>query len=511
MRAVCVHEALAVNVRRSQYLGARALAAAAGGSPARRKLAVDNLNPKVVAAEYAVRGKVVVTALELGKKLDLPDRGGLPFKRLITCSIGNPQALGQKPITFTRQVLSLVNNYSPTAAARLPPDVVKRAEWVRSACPPGIGAYSESKGVPAFRQAVANFIESRDGYPTNPDHIFLTDGASPSVQTVLRALIRDERDGIMLPIPQYPLYSASIALNGGTVVPYYLQEELNWAMPVSELRRSIAEARQNGINVRALAVINPGNPVGNVMSLDNIKDVLTFASEEGLVVLADEVYQENIWDDDLEFHSFKKVMMDMGAPANQIELFSFHSASKGFTGECGMRGGYMECVNIGEDVIDELYKLLSINLCSNVQGQVAMALITNPPKPGDPSFPLYEREAKEILDSLKRRANHLYIAFNKMEGVTCNLPQGALYTFPRIRLPKKAHEAAEKSGIATDLFYCLEMLKETGVVVVPGSGFGQVPGTLHYRSTILPPEDEIADVVRLTANFHEKFMDEYRE
>jgi aspartate/methionine/tyrosine aminotransferase len=110
----------------------------------------------------------------------------------------------------------------------------------------------------------------------------------------------------------------------------------------------------------------------------------------------------------------------------------------------------------------------------------------DPPKAGSPSFPLYEKEKNAILQSLKRRAKKLVAAYNELEGITCNESDGALYAFPRVRLPNKAVEAAKAAGKAPDLFYTLAMLDATGVVVVPGSGFGQEEGTFHFRSTILP-------------------------
>jgi len=377
--------------------------------------------------------------------------------------------------------------------------------------PGGIGAYSESKGAVFLRETIADFIERRDGHPSDPDNIFMTDGASPAVHMAINTLIRDRNDGILVPIPQYPLYSACIALYGGTLVPYYLDEANDWALNTSEVVRALEEARKKGINVRGIAVINPGNPVGNVMAEDNIKEIVDLCAKEQLVVMADEVYQDNIWDDNRSFHSFKKVMCDMGEAASGLQLASFHSISKGFTGECGMRGGYMEVANFDEEVKEQMYKYQSICLCSNLMGQVAVSLMTNPPKPGDPSYPLYADERDGILRSLKRRSIRLVEAYNKMEGVTCNKSQGALYTFPQVRLPQKAIKAAHAAGKQPDTFYCLQMLDATGVIVVPGSGFGQEPGTWHYRSTILPPEEDIDEVVERSAKFHAEFMDRYRD
>lgn len=284
-----------------------------------------------------------------------------------------------------------------------------------------------------------------------------------------------------------------------------------------ELERSLAAAKASGKKVQAIAIINPGNPTGNCLSHDNVKEVLAFASEHKLVVLADEVYQDNVWTTTKgPFASFKKAACEMGLvdPSNTdtnkgVQLASFHSTSKGFTGECGRRGGYVELCGFDPAVRAELYKLASISLCANVSGQIMMGLMVNPPKAGQPSHPLYTSERDAILQSLKRRAIKLVDAFRKLEGVTCEAPEGALYVFPRVSLPPQAVAAAQRAGKAADALYCMELLEATGIVVVPGSGFGQKDGTFHFRSTILPPEHAIDEVVERIATFHAQFLTKY--
>ncbi|OIC41868.1 hypothetical protein A7L55_18100 [Acinetobacter baumannii] len=235
----------------------------------------------------------------------------------------------------------------------------------------GLGAYSDSRGLPGIRKEVAEFIERRDGYPSDPDLIFLTDGASKGVMQILNTIIRDEKDGILVPVPQYPLYSAAISLFGGTLAPYYLEESANWGLDIGELRKSVLEARYKGITVRAMVIINPGNPTGQCLSRDNIKELIEFCYVENLVLLADEVYQQNIYQDERPFVSAKKVLMDMGLPfSKELQLVSYHTVSKGYWGECGQRGGYFEMTNIPPKTVDEIYKVASISLSPNVPGQV---------------------------------------------------------------------------------------------------------------------------------------------
>lgn len=350
---------------------------------------------------------------------------------------------------------------------------------------------------------MADFITARDGgAPAHASDVFLTDGASPAVQMLIRALLRGPDDAIMIPIPQYPLYSASIALYGGAQQGYFLKEGAGWGLDVGELERALTEARGRGKTVRAIAVINPGNPTGGVLPEGNIRDILAFASKHRLVVLADEVYQENVWSPSSPFISFRRVALDMGLvdpshthASRGVQLASFHSVSKGFTGECGRRGGYMELLGFDEGVRSELYKLASVSLCANVSGQVTMGLQCNPPRPGERSFTRYAEERGAILASLKRRAVKLVGALRSLEGVTCNAPDGALYVFPQVTLPHRAVAAAAAAGKPADTFYCLSLLDATGLVVVPGSGFGQRDGTWHFRSTILPPEGDMDGVI----------------
>jgi alanine transaminase len=154
----------------------------------------------------------------------------------------------------------------------------------------------------------------------------------------------------------------------------------------------------------------------------------------------------------------------------------------------------------------ELYKVASISLCSNLGGQLTVGLMVNPPAPGQPSHAKWAAERQGILDSLKRRAGVLAESFLHMDGVSCAQPEGALYAFPRITLPPRAIQAAAKVGRAPDLHYCIQVLDATGIVVVPGSGFGQEDGTFHFRTTILPPEDEIKTVAQRLASFHNDFI-----
>jgi len=484
------------------------------------RLTEATLNKKVVEAEYAVRGAIVLRGMQHEEALAKGEKR--PFSKMVFCNVGNPQQLQQKPITYFRQLLALMDypEMIDNPPSMFPPDVVARAKKIMARAPGGTGAYSESKGLKVLREDVAAFIEARDGVKADPERIFLTDGASQGVNVSLNCLIRDSNDSIMIPIPQYPLYTATIALLGGHYSPYYLNEENGWSMDIAELERSAAQAKRDGKVLRALAVINPGNPTGQCLSPENMVEVVKFCEREGMVLLADEVYQQNVYgpndtslglyDPSLRashgFTSFRQVVADMGS---DCQLMSFHSVSKGVVGECGRRGGYLELQNICESVQDQILKLFSVGLCSNISGQVMVGAMVNPPKPGEPSYHLFKSEFDDLYESLKRRSQKLSAALNDMPNVSCTHIGGALYAFPTVKLPPKAVADAEAKGMVPDAFFCLELLDATGICVVPGSGFKQKEGTFHFRTTFLPPEAEFDDVISKMGTFTREFMARY--
>jgi alanine transaminase len=475
-------------------------------------LQYDNINPDVKSAEYAVRGAIVIKAGELEAKLSQPNHG-LPFDEMVYCNIGNPQSLQQQPISFNRQVLGLAMNKeileNKTVTKEYPADVVARANSYVQGSGGLVGPYTHSKGLSFVRESVAKFISERDGVPADPENIYLGNGASECVSHMLTLMMRGSKDGVFIPIPQYPLYSASLSLMGANLVPYYLNEDKEWSFDVSELSTQLATAREKGIDVRGMVVINPGNPTGQVLDRANMDEIVSFCHEQKLTLLADEVYQENIYGDK-PFVSFRKVLAEHPTAKNELELVSFHSVSKGFIGECGARGGYMELVNFNEEVADEVYKLSSLSLCSNVGGQLAMDLMVNPPKEGEESYALYKEERDTILASLKRRANKLSTMYNSLPNMSCNPAEGAMYLFPKLELPAKAIAEAEAQGVAPDALYSMELLLNTGIVVVPGSGFEQFPGTFHFRTTFLPPEASLDGMIGRFTEFHNNFINKYQ-
>jgi len=313
----------------------------------------------------------------------------------------------------------------------------------------------------------------------------------------------------MIPIPQYPIYSAIISRLGARQVGYYLDEDSGWAITEQELEeRRIAAVERDGLEIRALTLINPGNPTGQVLSREDLEIICKFCAKHEIVLLADEVYQKNIYNPDKEFVSAKKVAIETEGCHN-LQLISFHSTSKGLIGECGRRGGYMELHNIDNYVHGQLYKLASSGLCSGVDGQMMMSLMVTPPLPGEESYELFAKEENDIFESLKRRAKSLVKGLNDIDGMTCNSSDGAMYAFPKVELPPKAIEEAAKLDQTPDNLYALSLLEETGICVVPASGFGQREGRIGFRTTFLPPEEELNKAITEFKRHHEMFCARY--
>lgn len=523
-----------------------------------------NINPRLLRARYAVRGLLPQRAAAIQAELESGDHS-YPFDKVVYANIGNPQQVGQLPVTFFRQVLALLEwehllepAQRETVRGLFPEDAIERALAYQAAgCK--LGAYTDSKGFPVVRNEVAEFIKARDGHAADPNRIFLTAGASEGISTILGMIVHTEADeyktreqpvGVMIPMPQYPLYSATIALCGGSEVPYFLDEDRDWEMDIDELQRSLDQARAGGADVRVLCVINPGNPTGQCLSKESVDEVVRFCERECLVLLADEVYQANTYQlPERPFHSFRKAVLDMGS---KVELASFHSVSKGMLGECGRRGGYMELINFGQFFLQQLEKRSSMNLCSNTSGQLMVGMLCNPPQEGDASYPLYHEEMSNQYSALKSRATKLAQAFNSAPGMSVSKPAGSMYLYVEVKLGKEAVSAARKAGLPAETLYCIKLLEKTGIVsgnepvrhpgarrrlvpwgpagragclrpmpatvahlparlqcVIPGGGFGKTKdgSRSYFRTTFLPVNAE--EVAAAIVKFQEEWVAEF--
>ncbi|KAL7673040.1 hypothetical protein ACOME3_007911 [Neoechinorhynchus agilis] len=476
-------------------------------------LNVDNMNPLIKKVEYAVRGAIPTRALELQK--ELAKGAKLPYDKVIKANIGDCHATGGKFITYIRQVLAACTYPELMKHNGLfPSDVKNRARLILDNCGSGksLGSYSESVGIDCLRKSIANYISNRDGIDVKYTDIFASTGASDGIRTILKLVMSapcDKPAGVMIPIPQYPLYTAALTEYNIHPMGYFLDEDNLWAISMEELERSYNEAKKSCVP-RAIVVINPGNPTGQLLSKENIENIIKFAKDRSLLILADEVYQDNIYEPGANFISFRKVLLGMPSPYKQAELASFHSASKGFMGECGARAGYCQMENFDDDVKLQVSKLISTNLCPPVWGQVIMNMIVEPPKPSDDSYKNFIKEKQRNLDELKQKAELVTKLLNDIPGISCNRIMGAMYAFPRIDLPEKFIREAKEKNMTPDGMYCLQLLETTGICVVPGSGFGQKEGTYHFRTTILPQLDEIKSLLDKLRHFQLGIMQKYQ-
>jgi len=471
------------------------------------------INANIAKMEYAVRGAIPQRADELTRR-------GI---ETIRCNIGNPQAFGQPPISYYRQVLSFLESpdmltrertlgrlirHSPEAFEGLTAedfasdDVLDVCNDMLSRLRTGLGAYTESKGPLFIREAVAEYIDRRDGVTasvgvrSDPEAIFLTNGASEAAKNLIDLLIAQPSDGIMIPIPQYPLYSAAIKKSGGVQVNYYPDEDSGWTLDRATLDEAIAQAGRQGVTVKAVVVINPANPTGAVLPEHSGREVVEFAQEHGVAIIADEVYKDNLYG--AEFVSFASLVGQQRVP-----LFSLHSTSKGFCGECGHRGGYVEVRNPprieGSDTpfMEILIKQASVGLCSNTVGQALTYLVVKPPPEGSAPHEQFVEEKEGILRALYEKATMIRAAIQEMDGVECFGRTGAMYLFPRLnRLPASTG----------DFDYCMSLLNATGLCTVNGSGFGQRAGTHHLRIAFLPSRELLERVLPEWIKFHNEYV-----
>ena len=488
------------------------------------------MHPGLKHMEYAVRGQVVQRADQIAQELRTTTTSNTNrnFDHIVYTNIGNPHSVGQTALTWPRQVLALVDLPKaqgvdhPHILQLFPADAVERARWIQDTALQGhgTGAYTHSQGAASLRADVAHFVQNRDdGVPCVVENLFLTNGASAGITMLLQALLASPTTGVMIPIPQYPLYSATIDLLQGRAVGYYLDEQAGWELNVQALEDAYQKAIQQGTTVVALCLINPGNPSGSVLSRDNLRAVLDFCVRHRLVLLADEVYQENVYAG--EFVSCKRVAYEMGllhdnynnndptTGGADIELVSFHSTSKGVFGECGRRGGYMELVGIDPGVKDMIYKLASSTLCSSVSGQIMTSLMCRGPAPTDPSYASHEAEKKAIWSALKRKAQMVSQGLNSIPGFSCQPATGAMYCFPSVQMPPGALQAAAAQGTTPDTLYALDLLEATGICVVPASGFGQAAGRYGFRTTFLPSEADLQVAVQQFADHYRAFCEKY--
>ncbi|XP_010777256.1 alanine aminotransferase 2-like isoform X2 [Notothenia coriiceps] len=429
-----------------------------------------------------------------------------PFKEVIDISSGDPHKAGMKPISFVRQVLAVCLHPELLGNKTLPLDVRLRAQRLLEVCDGGsVGSYTDSSGIPHVRQSIAEFIMRRDvGVHSHAKDVFISAGSQRGLMVILKLLASGEGDtqtGVLTPRPCPHTLPTLLDDAGVALVPYQLMEDRGWAVDLSELHHALKCGR-GGCNPRAIYISNPGTPTGHVQDWESIEEVIRFAAAERLLLLVDEVYQDSVYGQGKEFISFKRVLFEMGKEySGTVQMVSLHSLSSACMGECGLRAGYMELVNMDPEVTHFVDTMLCTDISSPVTGQLALDLMVNPPRPGDPSNDTYTQA------TLSQNAQQAHEFLNDLPGMSSQQAKGGIYLYPRLHLPSEIIEKAKELEVEACVLYCQMLLKEEGVFLGAGCQNGETTGKHYLRLCILVPADTLEEVLARLASFHLRLMD----
>ena len=341
---------------------------------------------------------------------------------------------------------------------------------------PNSAGYSDSKGIFAARKAVMHETQKQGIKGVTLDDIYLGNGASELITMATNALL-DNGDELLLPMPDYPLWTAATSLSGGTPVHYLCDEANGWMPNLADIRAKITP------RTKAIVVINPNNPTGVLYSDELLKGIVAIAREHGLVILADEVYDKVLYDD-VRHTAIASLSTD-------VLTLTFNSLSKSYR-SCGYRAGWL--VVSGDkraagDYIEGLNMLSNMKLCSNVPGQWAIQTALG----GYQSINDLTCEGGR----LRRQRDLAYELITAIPGVSCVKPVAALYMFPKLD--------PVIYPITDDRQFFLELLRETRVMLVQGTGFNWSQPD-HFRIVFLPHEDDLREAISRIA----KFLETYR-
>src|SRR5688572_10516987 len=337
--------------------------------------------------------------------------------------------------------------------------------------------YSDSKGIFAARKAVMHETQKQGIPGVTLDDIYLGNGASELISMATNALL-DNGDELLLPAPDYPLWTAAASLSGGTPVHYLCEEANGWMPDLADIRGKITP------RTKGIVVINPNNPTGALYSDELLKGIVEIARANNLVIFADEVYDKVLYD------GAKHTAI--ASLSEDVLTLTFNSLSKSYR-SCGYRAGWM--VVSGDkkpaaDYIEGLNMLSNMRLCANVPGQYAIQTALG----GYQSI----NELIAPGGRLRRQRDVAYDLITAIPGVTCVKPQAALYMFPKLD--------AQIYPIADDRQFFLELLQDTRVMLVQGTGFNWATPD-HFRIVFLPHEDDLREAVNRIA----KFLENYRK
>ncbi|MGB3185853.1 MAG: pyridoxal phosphate-dependent aminotransferase [Ornithinimicrobium sp.] len=337
---------------------------------------------------------------------------------------------------------------------------------------PSAQGYSESRGIPSARRAIVSRYQEVPGFPSfDIDAVYLGNGVSELIMMVLSALL-DDRDEVLIPAPDYPLWTAATSLAGGTPVHYLADESDSWNPSIEDIRAKITAA------TKAIVIINPNNPTGAVYSREVLEEVAQLAQEHSLLILADEIYDRILYED------AKHISMAEVAP--DLMVLTLNGLSKTYR-VAGYRAGWLIITGPtahATGFLEGIELLASTRLCPNVPGQHAIQAAVS----GHQSI-------NELICPGGRLAQQRDLAtamLDSMPGVSCVTPRGALYVFPR--LDPDVHE------IRDDVQLCLDLLEQEHLLLVHGTGFNW-PSPDHLRIVTLPWAGELEAGLERLGNF----------
>jgi alanine-synthesizing transaminase len=389
---------------------------------------------------YDIRGPV------LDKARQMEDEG----QKIIKLNIGNLAVFGLEP----------------------PDEIVQ--DMIRNL--PHSAGYTDSKGLFAPRKAVVHYTQEKHVQGVTVNDVYLGNGASELITMSMNGLLNDG-DEVLVPAPDYPLWTASVALSGGTPVHYLCDEQAEWFPDMDDIRRKITA------RTRAIVVINPNNPTGALYPPAVLTELVEVARQHRLIVFADEIYDKTLFDG--ETHT------SIASLADDVFFVTFNGLSKNYRA-CGYRAGWM--VVSGDkagarDYIEGLDMLASMRLCSNTPGQLAIQTALG----GYQSI----KDLVAPAGRLCRQRDLAYELLRQIPGVSVVQPKAALYMFPKLD--------PRLYPIADDQQFAFDLLAQEKVLIVQGTGFNWVAPD-HFRLVFLPSTDDLAEAIGRIA----RFLDQYR-
>ena len=338
---------------------------------------------------------------------------------------------------------------------------------------PNSAGYSDSKGIFAARKAVMHETQKQGILGVTLDDIYLGNGASELIVMATNGLL-DDGDELLLPSPDYPLWTAAASLSGGTPVHYRCEESNGWMPDLDDIRAKVTP------RTKGIVVINPNNPTGALYSDALLQGIVAIAREHGLVIFADEVYDKVLYD------GVKHT--PLASLSQDVLTLTFNSLSKSYR-SCGYRAGWMVISGdkkVARDYIEGLNMLSNMRLCANVPGQWAIQTALG----GHQSI----NELVGEGGRLRKQRDLAHQLITAIPGVSCVKPRAALYMFPK--LDPKIYPVQD------DQDFFLQLLEETKVMLVQGTGFNW-PDADHFRIVFLPHEDDLREAIGRVARFLE--------